>query len=192
MIDKEKLTELKNCIDLFFDNANEHGFPTLNNIDFLTPAFIENLLKIWSIFDSLLEDGEQSTFDIPIIGTTRDDKMVTLYKNACVNSEPPERLDEVKINKLKTTVLSEQKLRELILTLLKRNPVREYLIKSPYDETIRNFLVEWAQNEYLKTLQNLKASDKLIEDIIGFKKTSINGQGYIKIHSGVGFFFTWT
>jgi hypothetical protein len=175
---KDKLKELKKCINLFFENANEDGFPTLNNTNFLAPAFIENLLKIWSIFDSLLEDGEQSTFELPVAGTTLDEKMETLYRNAYFNSEPSKHTD-----KLKNIVLSEKKLRELILTLLKRNP-----IKSPYDETIRNFLVELAQNNYLETLQDLKASDKLIEDIIGFKKTSTIGHGYIKIHSGVGFF----
>jgi hypothetical protein len=169
------------AIKFFLENSNDDGTLKYSSDKVL---FIMCLFKIWSIFHSLL-NVEQSTFEFPSTGLTPDKKMEIFYLKACGNNAP----DQDQLNKLKTTVLSKEKLIELIPRVLGENKdgaVKLTLI--PYDETIRNFFVEWFETKYKNTLHDLKASDKLIEDIIGFKKTSSIGQGYIKIHSGVGFF----
>ena len=190
MSDKEKLTKpeklrkLKECIDIFassFDPNTETRIHTTS-----TSKYINNLLEIWSIFDSLL-NVEQDEFTIK---QTPEERMKYIFNESfggeayLLTNSLSDKL------KLIRELLTPTYLSKLIIDALKYSAETKdtTVLSNFYDEKIRHFLIELFVTENNSSPNNTDYSDELIEDIIGFKKAKGGVLGCIEIHAGVGRF----
>jgi len=194
MSDKEKLTKpeklrkLKQCIDIFAISFDPNTKTRIYNTS--TSNYINNLLEIWSIFDSLL-NVEQDEFTIKQTPEQTPEERMKYIFNESFGGEAYLRTNSLSDKlKLIRELLTPTYLSNLIIDALQYSAETKdpSVLSNFYDEKIRHFLIELFVTENNSSPNNTDYSDELIEDIIGFKKVKGGVLGCIEIHAGVGRF----